>query len=71
MAALSRYRGNLRRNKLTIDKTSESLASFLGHWLTAAEVACICGLSEKDVQEATELSRTGNPWPLDEHLESL
>ena len=62
---------NLRRNKLTVDKTSESLASSLGHWPTAAEVACACGLSEKDVQEAGELSRTGDSRSLDERVESL
>jgi RNA polymerase sigma-B factor len=60
----------LRRNKLTIDKMSETLASSLGRWPTVAEVAAACELSENDVHEATELGRIGDPRSLDENVES-
>ncbi len=60
----------LRRNKLTIDKVSESLASSLGRWPTVTELAQACDLSEQEVYEATELGRIGDPRSLDESVES-
>ena len=60
----------LRKNKLAVDKISDNLACSLGHWPTVAEVAEACDLSEKEVYEATELGRVGDPRSLDEKLES-
>ena len=60
----------LRRNKLTIDRASEALASRLGRWPTVTELAEACELSEEQVHEAAELGRTGDPRSLDESFES-
>ncbi|MCH8206216.1 MAG: sigma-70 family RNA polymerase sigma factor [Chloroflexi bacterium] len=60
----------VRRNKLTLDRASESLACSLGHWPTPSELAEACDLSEDEVHEAAKLGRIGDPRSLDEHLES-
>lgn len=60
----------LRRNKLAIDKMSESLASSLGRWPTVEELAEACELSEENIHAATELGRIGDPRSLDENVES-
>ena len=60
----------LRRNKLAIDRASDSLASSLGRWPTVSEVADACELSEKQVDEATEFGRVGDPYSLDQSLDS-
>ena len=60
----------LRRNKLTIDKVSESLASSLGRWPNAAELAEACDLTDREIADATELGRIGDPRSLDENVES-
>ena len=60
----------LRRNKLAVDRVSDSLASSLGRWPTVAEVAEACKLSDREVCRATEFSRVGDPRSLDENLES-
>ena len=60
----------LRRNKLAIDRASDSLATTLGRWPTVTEVAGACELSEKQVNEAAELGRVGDPYSLDQSLDS-
>ena len=60
----------IRRNKLTIDKISESLACSLGHWPTVSELEDACQLSEEEINEAAKLGRIGDPRSLDEHLQS-
>ena len=60
----------LRRNKLTIDKVAESMASSLGRWPNTAEVAEASDLTEESVFEAIELGRIGDPRSLDESVES-
>ena len=55
----------LRRNKLALDKVSESLASSLGRWPTAVELSQACDLSEKEVHQATELAWVSEPQSLD------
>ena len=60
----------IRRNKLAMDKVSETLAPSLGHWPTFAELARECELSEGEIREAAELARVGAPRSLDERLES-
>ena len=60
----------LRRNKLTIDKISESLASSLGRWPNIQEVAEASELTIEEINQATELGRIGDPRSLDENVES-
>lgn len=60
----------LRRNKLTIDKISESLASSLGRWPNIQEVAEASDLTIEEINQATELGRIGDPRSLDENVES-
>ena len=60
----------IRRNKLTLDRASESMAGSLGHWPTVSELSDACDLSEDEVHEAAKLGRIGDPRSLDEHLES-
>ena len=60
----------LRRNKLTIDKVSESMASSLGRWPNIEEIGIACELTEKEINAATELGRIGDPRSLDENVES-
>ena len=55
----------LRRNKLALDKASETLASSLGRWPTAVELSQACDLSEKEVRQATELAWMSEPQSLD------
>ena len=54
----------LRRNKLTIDKVAESMASSLGRWPNTAEVAEASDLTEESVFELLSLaeSETRVPW---------
>ena len=59
----------LRRNKLMIDRMSETLASSVGHWPTTDELTQACDLSEEDIIKAAQLGRTGDPWSLDERLD--
>ena len=59
----------LRRNKLAIDKVSETLAPSLGRWPTIEELSHACQLSEHEINEATELGRVADPRSLDEHLD--
>ena len=58
----------LRRNKLAVDRVSESLASSLGRWPTSAEVAEASDLTEKEVHAASEVSLIGELRSLDESL---
>jgi len=60
----------LRRNKLTIDKIGESIASSLGRWPNVPELAGACDLTEKEILAATELGRIGDPRSLDESVET-
>ena len=60
----------VRRNKLTMDKTSESMATTLGRWPSTAEIAEASDLSHDEVIEAAVLGRIGDPRSLDEALES-
>ncbi len=60
----------LRRNKLTMDKVAESLASSLGRWPNTAELAEACDLTLKDINDAAELGRIGDPRSLDETVET-
>ena len=60
----------IRRNKLTIDRKAEALASSIGHWPTVSELAEACDLSEHEIRQAAELSRIGDPRSLDEHLDT-
>lgn len=55
----------LRRNKLALDKPSESMASSLGRWPTAVELSQACDLSEKEVDQATELAWASEARSLD------
>ena len=58
----------LRRNKLAIDRLSESLACMLGHWPTPTEVASACHLTEEEVEKATVAGRTVDIRSLDQQL---
>jgi RNA polymerase sigma-B factor len=60
----------LRRNKLTMDKVAESLASSLGRWPTTVELAEACDLTMKEIDAAAELGRIGDPRSLDESVET-
>ncbi len=60
----------LRRNKLTIDKMAESLASSLGRWPTVEELAEACDLTLENINAASELGRIGDPRSLDENVET-
>jgi RNA polymerase sigma-B factor len=60
----------VRRNKLTMDKTSESMAITLGRWPSTDEIAESSDLTNNEVIEAAVLGRTGDPRSLDEALES-
>ena len=60
----------VRRNKLTMDRTSESMATTLGRWPSTAEIAEACDLTHDDAIEAAVLGRIGDPRSLDEALES-
>ncbi|MCH7625943.1 MAG: sigma-70 family RNA polymerase sigma factor [Chloroflexi bacterium] len=60
----------LRRNKLTLDKMAENLASSLGRWPTMSELSEACDLSEAEINAATELGRIGDPRSLDESVDS-
>ena len=60
----------LRQKKLKIFRESEKLALWLGRWPTVPELALSCGLSEREVCDAMELARTGEPRSLDERLET-
>ena len=51
----------LRRNKLTIDKVAESMASSLGRWPNPEELSEACELTIAEVNAATELGRIGDP----------
>ena len=55
----------LRRNKLAIDKVSESLASSLGRWPTASELSEASDLTEREVVQAVEMAHTSEPQSLD------
>ncbi len=57
-------------NKLTMDKTSESIASTLGRWPSTEEIAQACELTHNEVIEAAVLGRIGDPRSLDETLDS-
>lgn len=58
----------LRKNKLAIDRLSESLACMLGHWPTPTEVASACHLTEEEIEKATEAGRTVDIRSLDQAL---
>ena len=60
----------LRRNKLEVERRSETLAGRLGRWPTVAELARECNLPEDDIRDAMELARTGEPRSLDESLDT-
>ena len=60
----------LRRNKLTLDKVAESIASSLGRWPNMTELAEACDLTEQEVTAATELGRIGDPRSLDESVDT-
>lgn len=60
----------LRRNKLTIDKIGDSIASSLGRWPNVAELSEACDLTEQEILAATELGRIGDPRSLDESVET-
>ena len=60
----------LRRNKLTMDKVAESLASSLGRWPNAMELGAACDLTPKEINDAAELGRIGDPRSLDESVET-
>ena len=60
----------VRRNKLTVDKTSEGMATTLGRWPSSVEIAEGCDLTHDEVIEAAVLGRIGDPRSLDESLES-
>ena len=59
----------VRRNKLTLDKVSETLSMALGRWPTVAELAEACDMTVEEVYEALEFGRTGEPRSLDKALE--
>jgi RNA polymerase sigma-B factor len=59
----------LRRNKITVDKVSESLATTLGRWPTVPEIAETCQLSEDQIWATIELSRIGDPRSLEEVID--
>ena len=60
----------LRRNKLTLDKMAENLASSLGRWPSMVELSEACDLTEAEINAATELGRIGDPRSLDESVDS-
>ena len=60
---------NIRKNKLTIDKVSDSMATALGRWPTTSELAEACELTQQQVVDAIELGRIGDPRSLDESFE--
>ena len=60
----------LRRNKLAIDKVAGVMAPSLGRWPTASELADACELTEREILDASELGRNGDPRSLDENLEN-
>lgn len=60
----------LRRNKLAMDKASDTMASMLGRKPTQEEVANACDLTETEITSASILSRIGDPRSLDESLET-
>ena len=55
----------VRCNKLTMDKTSEGIATTLGRWPSTAEIAEACDLTHDEVVEAAVLGRIGDPRSLD------
>ncbi len=60
----------LRRNKLTLDKMAENLASSLGRWPSMKELSEACDLTETEINAAAELGRIGDPRSLDESVDS-
>ncbi len=60
----------VRRNKLTLDRAAESLATNLGRWPTIPELAEACDLSEEEISDASLLGRRAEPRSLDEKLDS-
>ena len=60
----------LRRNKLAIDRVAELMAPALGRWPTTVELAEACDLTEREIHDATELGRIGDPRSLDENLDN-
>ena len=61
----------LRRNKLAVDKASDSMAPSLGHWPSVHELAERCDLSEDEINEVIMLTRTGDPRSLDERIDHI
>ncbi len=51
-------------------KCQHNLASSLGRWPNAAELAEACDLTDREIADATELGRIGDPRSLDENVES-
>ena len=60
----------LRRNKLTLDRAAETLATTLGRWPTVPELADACDLSEEEISDASLLGRQAEPRSLDEKLDA-
>ena len=60
----------LRRNKLAMDKVSDSISALYGRKTTQAEIAEACDLTETEITDASILSRLGDPRSLDESLET-
>ena len=56
----------LRTNRIALEKASDTLAARLGRWPTVAELADKCDLSERDINEAREFARNGEPRSLDQ-----
>ena len=60
----------LRRNKLAMDKVSDSISAMYGRKATPAEIAEACALTETEITDASKLSRTGDPRSLNERFET-
>ena len=60
----------LRRNKLAMDKVSDSISAMYGRKATPAEIAEACDLTETEITDASKLRRTGDPRSLNERFET-
>ena len=60
----------LRRNKLAMDKVSDSISAMYGRKATPTEIAEACDLTETEITDASKLRRTGDPRSLNERFET-
>ena len=59
MIGLLKIPRELRRNKLAMDKVSDSISAMCGRKATPAEIAEACELTETEITDASKFSRTG------------